>query len=312
MPETSLVVRTFNEEKHLGNLLEAVKRQNYKDYEIVVVDSGSTDKTLEIAREHKAKIIKIESRDFTFGYSLNVGCEASAGKYIVCASAHVLPVDKSWLTNLIEPFKKDKKVAMVYGRQIGHDTSKFSEKRDFLRLFSAEPTNNGVPTIFANNANSSLKKDLWEKRKFDERLFGLEDIDWAKYHREKEYSICYAPKAAIYHIHNEKWHQVYNRYRREAIAAQRIGLAHPPQVRLDIFSLVLNLFLDTLTSFPNWSLSRLEEILRFRYYQWKGSRQGWFKDRHLDMRRDGEDLYFPLPMNEAVIIEGVGSAKFRQ
>lgn len=308
MPETSIVIRTYNEEKHLGNLLQAVKKQDYQNYEIVVVDSGSSDKTLEIAQEHNARIFKIESRDFTFGYSLNIGCKEAKGEYIVIVSAHVLPTDKKWLSHLLEPFKKDSKVAMVYGRQVGYDTSKFSEKRDFKRLFSDQPINKGVPFIFANNANSAIRKDLWEKKSFDARLFGLEDIEWAKYYREKKYEISYAPKAAIYHIHNEKWHQIYNRYRREAIAAQRIGLEHPPQVKLDPFSLILNLFLDTLTSFPNWSPSRLEEILRFRYYQWKGSRQGWYRDRYLDMKKDAEELYFPLPMNESVVIESKGKA----
>src|SRR3989344_3651284 len=68
MPETSIVIRTYNEEKHIGNLLRAIETQDYKDYEIIIVDSGSTDKTLEIAEKHPVRIIKIEKRDFTSGY----------------------------------------------------------------------------------------------------------------------------------------------------------------------------------------------------------------------------------------------------
>ncbi|MDI6591504.1 MAG: glycosyltransferase family A protein, partial [Patescibacteria group bacterium] len=74
MPETSIIIRTFNEEKHVGNLLKAIREQDYKDYEIILVDSGSTDRTLEIAKKFGHKILEIESQDFTFGYSLNVGC----------------------------------------------------------------------------------------------------------------------------------------------------------------------------------------------------------------------------------------------
>ncbi len=312
MPETSIVIRTYNEEKHLGNLLAAIKKQAYQNYEVVIVDSGSSDKTLEIGQEFGARIFKIESRDFTFGYALNVGCEAAQGKYLVFASAHVLPVDIKWLSNLLAPFKNEK-VAMVYGRQVGHDTSKFSEKRDFKRLFGKHPMNPGAPIHFANNANSAVRKDLWEKRKFDERLFGLEDIEWAKYHREHGYEVVYEPKADIYHIHNEKWHQVFNRYRREAIAAYRIGLPHPPQVKIDYISPGWRTATDILASYPNFSFSRIEEIIRFRYYQWKGSRQGWYKDRGLDIAKDTEDLYFPLPsVNEAVVIEDKHKAKYTQ
>ncbi len=311
MPETSIVIRTYNEEKHLGNLLEAVKKQDYKEYEIVIVDSGSTDKTLEIAEQYGAKILKIESRDFTFGYALNVGCEAAQGKYLIFASAHVLPVDKKWLSNMIAPFKNEK-VAMVYGRQLGYKTSKFSEKRDFKRLFGKHPVNRGVSIYFANNANAAVRRDLWKKRNFDERLFGLEDIEWAKYHREHDFEIVYEPAAGIYHIHNEKWHQVFNRYRREAIAAYRIGMPHPPQAKIDHISWIWRTATDVVASYPNFSYSRIEEIVRFRYYQWKGSRKGWYKDRGLDIDKDTENLYFPLPsINEAVVIEDRHKAKLR-
>ncbi len=312
MPETSIVIRTYNEEKHLGNLLAAVKKQDYTDFEVIIVDSGSTDKTLEIAEKFGAKIYKIESRDFTFGYALNVGCQAARGKYLVFASAHILPVSEKWLSTLIGPFKNEK-VAMVYGRQVGHETSKFSEKRDFKRLFGKHPLNPGAPIDFANNANSAVRRGLWEKRNFDERLFGLEDIEWAKYHREHGYDVVYEPHAEIYHIHDEQWHQVFNRYRREAIAAYRIGTTHPPQVKIDYFSPVWRVATDIVASYPNFSGKRLEEIIRFRYYQWKGSRQGWFKDRGLDIDKDTEDLYFPLPSaNEAVVIEGTHKAKYEQ
>src|SRR3990167_3999136 len=105
MPETSIVIRTYNEEKHIGNLLRAIETQDYKDYEIIIVDSGSTDKTLEIAEKHPVRIIKIEKRDFTFGYALNVGCKAARGRYLVFASAHVLPATNFWLSQLIASFK---------------------------------------------------------------------------------------------------------------------------------------------------------------------------------------------------------------
>lgn len=312
MLETSIVIRTYNEEKHLGNLLEAIKKQDYKNYEIVVVDSGSTDNTLEIAEKFQAKIIKIESRDFTFGYSLNLGCKEAQGEYLVFVSAHVLPVDKSWLSNLIAHFN-NKKVAMVYGRQLGYETSKFSEKLDFERLFSRSPINDNVPKDFANNANSAIRKDLWLKKNFDENLFGLEDIEWAKAQAKNGHIIHYEPQAAIYHIHEEKWYQVFNRYRREAMAAFRIGLPHPPQVRLEFHWFISRLAVDTLRSFPNWLPHRLEEILRFRYYQWKGSRQGWFRDRGIDISKDAENIYFPLPeKNEAVVIEDKGRARLRE
>lgn len=293
-PETSIIIRTFNEEKHIGDLLEAIKSQDYCDYEIILVDSGSTDKTLEIAKRFDAAIIKIESRDFTFGYSLNMGCQKAKGKYLVFVSAHVLPRDNQWLGNLLEPFK-DEKVAVVYGKQVGDETSKFSEKRDFERFFADS-------CAYPNNANAAIRKELWKKHPFDEYLFGLEDMEWAKRMKQLGLPSYYEPKAAVLHIHNEKWAQVFNRYRREAIAAARIDLANPPQAKHSLIWLAGSLSRDLLASLPDISLGRLEEIARFRYYQWKGTRQGWLKDRGLDISRDKYALFYPTA-NKAVVIK---------
>ena len=289
MPEASIIIRTFNEEKRIGNLLETIRSQDYKDYEIILVDSGSTDKTLEIAKRFRVKITEIESHNFTFGYSLNVGCAKAKGKYLVFVSAHVLPQTNQWLGNLVAAFQ-DEKVGMVYGSQTGSGESKFSEMRDFQRLH------------YPNNANSAIRKKLWQKHHFDEYLFGLEDVEWARHISSDGFLVHFEPRAGIYHIHNEKWAQIFNRYRREAIAAVRIGLPHPPQAKPGIVWLAGALSQDVLASLPDISPGRLEEIARFRYYQWKGTRQGWLRDRELDINRDKYTLFYPL-VNKAVVIK---------
>ncbi|MFH1780849.1 MAG: glycosyltransferase [Candidatus Nealsonbacteria bacterium] len=300
MPEISIIIRTFNEERSLGDLLLAIKSQSCRDYEIIIVDSGSSDKTLEIAGEFADYILQIENRDFTFGYSLNLGCKQARGKYLVFVSAHILPVDADWLQNLIEPFKNEK-VAMVYGRQIGNQETKFSEKRDFQRIF-------GKTAFYPNNANAAIRRDLWQKHSFDEYLFGLEDIEWSKRVAKEGFLTHYEPKASVYHIHHEKWPQIFNRYRREAIAAARIGLDQPLYTRIGFFYLILGILKDFLASLPEVSLSRFEEIVRFRYLQWKGTRQGWLYDREVDLNRDKYALFYPS-INRAVVIKNKYQAK---
>ena len=105
-PETSVLIRTFNEERHLPGLLEGIDRQAYRDFEIVVVDSGSVDRTREIAARHTDKLIRINSRDFTYGYSLNVGCEAASGRFVVIVSAHMLTEDDQWLGSMVAPLRE--------------------------------------------------------------------------------------------------------------------------------------------------------------------------------------------------------------
>lgn len=309
-PETSIIIRTFNEERHLGNLLRAIQDQTYKNAEVVVVDSGSTDRTLEIARSFKVQIIEIPKQDFTFGYALNVGCRAAKGKHLVFASGHVLPVDRHWLERMVASFA-DRTVAMVYGGQVGAPQSKFSEVRDFTRLFGTVAESTHSPLSYPNNANSAVCREVWKKYPFDEYLFGLEDIDFARRVTADNFTVRYEPGAAVYHIHEERWPQVFNRYRREAIAAVRIGLAKPPQVELAFGWFVWRLVSDVAASFPNWSRARLEEIVRFRYYQWKGSRVGWGQGLHLQLATDRSSVFYP-DENKSVVILGPREAVLKE
>jgi 2-desacetyl-2-hydroxyethyl bacteriochlorophyllide A dehydrogenase len=223
-PEVSVVIRTFNEERFLPALLNALKRQSFQDLETIVVDSGSMDRTREIAKKKADKLLPIESHDFTFGHSLNAGIQAASGKYLAIASAHTLPFNEHWLVKLVEPLR-DNNTAMVYGRQIGGDSSKFSETQDLRRTFGPQKAVLQPPQFFANNANSAVRKDLWREHRFDESLFGLEDIEWAKYWMERGYRVVYEPEAALYHIHEENWSQIRRRYYREAVAARWIGIS---------------------------------------------------------------------------------------
>jgi 2-desacetyl-2-hydroxyethyl bacteriochlorophyllide A dehydrogenase len=222
-PDISVIIRTYNEEAYLADLLEAIRQQSLSDYEIMVVDSGSWDRTCEIAQRGADKLLHMQSLDFTFGYALNVGIQEAAGRFIVIVSAHTRPLNPQWLDKLIEPLS-DEKTAMVYGRQLGAAGSKFSEIQDMRRTFGLKRKVLRPPQFFANNANSAIRKDLWDRHPFDENLLGLEDIEWAKYWMEREYQVVYEPEAALYHIHEESWRQVRRRYYREAVAARRMGI----------------------------------------------------------------------------------------
>src|SRR5712691_844246 len=114
----SIVIRAYNEEKHIGRLLEGIRHQTLKDVELILVDSGSTDGTISVAESFGAQIVRIASDEFTFGRSLNFGVQAATREHIVIASAHVYPVYPDWLASLLHPFEDDK-VALAYGKQRG-------------------------------------------------------------------------------------------------------------------------------------------------------------------------------------------------
>lgn len=310
-PETSIILRTFNEERYVPGLLEAVSNQQYQDFEIVNVDSGSYDKTLEIVREHGAVVTQIESRDFTFGYSLNVGIEAARGQFMVIVSAHTEPVDDTWLGKLVEPLR-DIKNAMVYGRQLGVDSSKFGEIRDLRRTFGNERKVLEPPNFFANNANSAIRRDLWIEHPFDPDLTGQEDIEWAKYWMEKGYGVVYEPDAPIYHIHHESWRQVRHRYYREALATRNIGVWK----QTDAVSLAINEVSHMVGDFLEASkthkiIERTPEILRFRYNKAYGTVAGLLDGEDTAREDVRERLYFDRKC-QAVVIHGKEQAEYRE
>jgi GT2 family glycosyltransferase len=238
------------------------------------VDSGSTDATLSIASRYPVKILSIKPEEFSFGRALNLGCQAATGEFVVIASAHVYPVYKDWLEQLLAPFA-DPQVALVYGKQRGNKTTKYSEHQVFAKWFLNEPNANQSHP-FCNNANAAIRRSLWEQLSYDETLTGLEDLHWAKRVMQVGYRIAYAAAAEIIHVHNETPRRIYNRYRREAIALKRIF----PQEQFSVWDFIrllsTNIVSDYYHAWHDGVLGQnLLAIPAFRLMQFWGTYQGF-------------------------------------
>ncbi len=312
LPETTIVIRAFNEERWLPEVFQALDRQRYRDFEVLLVDSGSIDRTRDIAAANGARIVRLRSEDFTFGHSLNVGIREARGRFMAIVSAHAIPADEAWLEKLVAPLRLDE-VAMVYGGQRGHAISKFAEARDFERMFPREPRVNMDPDDpFANNANSAVRKDLWEQHPFDEGLPGLEDMEWAKHWIEKGRLVRYEPDACIIHVHTETWPQVRRRYHREGMAARWVGtriLRHIPGEILREVSWGLQ---DLALAARELRLSEVGgEILRFRYEKLIGSVQGIVDSRGLTNPARRAEMFFQKGF-PAVVVRGSHRARIEE
>lgn len=273
-PEISIIIRCFNEEKHIGRLLSGILAQTRKDVEIIVVDSGSRDRTVDVARRFPVKLLTIRPERFSFGYALNYGCSHASGTYLVFASAHVYPSTDTWLENLIAAFA-DPRVALAYGKQRGDDSTCYIEHRIFQKLFPAE----SIPLKqdpYCNNANAAVRRELWERFPYDEALTGLEDLAWAKRIVSEGYHLAYCANAEVFHIHNETAAQRHNRYKREAIALKRIF----PESHFNLFDFIWlyssNCLLDFVAASRDRVLLReVAEIVRCRWHQFSGTFSGY-------------------------------------
>lgn len=199
MTEISIIIRTKNEERWIAHCLDMLYKQDYQDFEVVLVDNGSTDHTVAVASRYPlAHIINIEK--FFPGQALNKGIRASKGKFIVCLSAHCIPKATDWLSTLRRNFDKDDKLAGVYGRQLPVSFTSALDKRDLLIVFGQDRRIQ-VKDYFFHNANSMLRRDVWEQFPFDETVTNIEDRVWGKAVIEAGFLIAYDPEAMVYHHH---------------------------------------------------------------------------------------------------------------
>ncbi len=277
-PKASIVIRCHNEAEHIGKLFAELKRQSFTDYELVVVDSGSDDGTLDIVEGEDVVLEHIRKEDFSFGRSLNIGCGAASGEFLVFISAHCYPEHENWLANLISAFD-DEKVAVVYGKQRGIPESHFSERQILRRWFPEEsvPRQDGP---FSNNANAAIRKSLWESNPYDETLTGLEDVAWAQQVMRDGWWVSYRADAGVIHVHDETPSQIRNRYRREAITFQKVF----PGEHFNAWDFVRlstrNVVADTRAALSEGQgASSVWSIVRFRMSQFAGTYQGFHMRR---------------------------------
>lgn len=295
MEPCSVIIRAYNEEKHIGRLLEGVFRQNRLPQEVILVDSGSTDATRSIAAsyaaQHPLRVVQISPQEFTFGRSLNRGISDATGELLVFASAHVYPVYPDWLEKLLAPFA-DPNVAVTYGKQRGGDSTLFSEHQVFRSWYPDQPQAHQAHP-FCNNANAAVRKSLWIEHPYDETLPGLEDLEWANWAFQQRRSIVYVPDAEVVHIHHETPLGVRNRYRREAMAFKRIF----PQEHFHLADFARlftgNLFSDLRQAARQKVLkASFASIFWFRWNQFWGTYQGYRQSGPLTWQLK-QTFYYP-------------------
>jgi len=266
--DVSIVIRTQNEAEFIDKTLANVEEQSFSgSYEVIIVDSGSTDSTLDIIKNYNVRIIQIRQDEFTYGRSLNVGASKARGAFIVNLSAHALPRDKEWLTNLVSGFENPD-VAGVYGRQLCIGRLNPFEAMRNERFFGQEritfSTKNKrmLRQVHFSNSNSAVRRKVWEVFKFDEHVPYAEDILWQREVVEAGFSIAYASDAAVYHTHRVS---IYNTYKYSRDCAYTLALMKRKRQSILLAICDIGIFL---ASVPNSVLDNLRYVLQNGYIEY--------------------------------------------
>lgn len=195
--KASIIIRTYNEERWISSCLQGVFNQDYRNFEVILVDNQSSDNTVKKAKAFDVKVISIE--EYLPGIAINLGVNNSTGDILICLSGHCIPTNKRWLSNLIRNLV-DPNVAGVYGRQEPLSFSSDSDKRDLVVTFGLDRRIQEKDSFF-HNANSAIPRSIWEKYPFDDSVTNIEDRIWAKHLIDAGYKIIYEPEASVYHYH---------------------------------------------------------------------------------------------------------------
>jgi len=217
----SIIIPTYNASKQISRLLEVLINQTIKDFEIIVIDSSSTDSTSNIARSFGTNVISILKKEFDHGGTRTLAGKMAKGEYLVYLSQDALPFNKFSIEKLVIPLYQNLEISATYGRQISRNNSSTFAK--FLRIQNY-PENSiikelsdkeifGFKTIFFSDAFAAYRKSVLEKLGwFKEKLIFGEDTYMCAKMMLSGYKISYVSDAKVFHSHDYSLSDEFKRY----------------------------------------------------------------------------------------------------
>jgi rhamnosyltransferase len=218
-PLVSIVVPTRNGGDTLSSLFDAISRQRVSfPYEIVAVDSGSTDGSLEMIRRRADRLIEIAADRFDHGLTRNLGIEQARGELVVLLVQDAVPADDRWLAELTAPLVSKPNVAGVFARQrprsdasaitryyherwvAAAESARVVAVADAAGFDALAPMDRFLTCAF-DNVCSCVRRSVWERHPFRSTPIA-EDLEWAREVLLAGHRLVYAPRAVVVHSHD--------------------------------------------------------------------------------------------------------------
>ncbi|MFC1631391.1 glycosyltransferase family 2 protein [Candidatus Omnitrophota bacterium] len=226
--DVTVVILTKNGADSLQQCLHRIFNQKTTySYEIICVDSGSTDSTLKFLKKCPVKLFTIPEGEFNHGQTRNFAISKASGQYIILLSQDAVPFNEYWMDALVKTLERDQRIAGVYCRQIPpEDTDPFIKRRtsksypqldipqlNFIRDAGSYQRLNPQQKYQLcrfDNVCSCIRKSAWEELPFTRTEFAA-DLDWAKRVLERGYQTVYQPQTSVIHAHNRSVDYEYRR-----------------------------------------------------------------------------------------------------
>lgn len=280
-PFASIILRSFNEGWALRETLPALRAQDYQHWELIVIDSGSTDGSVELIRQAAPRhFLQIQPEEYNPSRVMNRGMELARAEFGIFLNADATPQGRNWLRPLVRTLQ-DPRVAAVFGRQIPRPDCRAVYAHDYYRCFGPRPESSRWEHFFSM-VSSGLRKDIWARRGFLEKMQYSEDDEYTRWCRAQGYKVVYCPESVVMHSHNYSGRQAYRRSFGEARALAAVWNQRPAQVnwaRTVLLGWLNDLRRDLLFCARSHRLSELPHAAWIRWQQRRaklaGFREGW-------------------------------------
>ena len=209
--DISVIIPTLNAEHEIDALLIALDRQTIQPNEILVVDSASEDKTIELVQKHKGvRLLQIDRQDFNHGTTRDMALNESSGDFVCFLTQDAVPVSDDYLERLVAPMLDDSDIALVSGRQLPKaDARRFEQ---LVRGFNypdwpsvrskCDLEKLDIKTFFASDACSAYRRTAYLECGGFEHVNTNEDMLMAARFIASGMKVAYEPRAEVYHSHN--------------------------------------------------------------------------------------------------------------
>lgn len=257
--------------RHLRNVAERMP------LEVLVIDSGSQDGTVDYARADGHGVHRITREEFGHGRTRNLGVELTTGDVICFLTQDVLPVTPDWPRRFMETLA-DPRSAGVYGRQVPRDAD--TMEMFFVALnYPAEPLRFDPKPgghhprpgrVLFSNAFSAVRRTVMEQVPFPDHAHFSEDQIWAYKALSKGYSILYEPRAEALHAHRYSFRGLFRRSQAVGEALSREGMAGGADLGEST-----RFLLEELRYFiKQGHVHRLPQLLPYEFLRWAGFQFG--------------------------------------